>query len=235
MKTIHEHPWNDEYQWNIFRKAAEDVKTTFDLENIPYMNLENIDSYLYRHWIVAYAVRHAIEFVNTEYYNFVEAGTAEGFSTFFALREITNHKKTKGKSTMHLYDAWEVMEKNGLTTKEVIRAETYSKLDIEKTKKNLSEFSEITIYHQWHVPETFKISPASPNNIVFLHIDINSAKSTLSTLKFFYPKLTKGGLILFDDYGWLAFNETKEIIDKFFSNKPGMLLKFPTGQAIYYR
>jgi len=64
---------------------------------------------------------------------------------------------------------------------------------------------------------------------------LNAAKYTLDTLEYFFPRITRGGVILFDDYGDTSYSDTKEIVDKFFSNKSGILMKLPTGQAIYYR
>jgi len=102
-------------------------------------------------------------------------------------------------------------------------------------KSNLSEFQDYIIYHQGHIPESFSKPSASPNSIRYLHIDLNSAKPTLDTLDLFFPKLVKGGVILFDDYGWTGHEDAKKAIDAYFSDKPGMLMKLPTGQAIYYR
>ena len=60
------------------------------------------------------------------------------------------------------------------------------------------------------------------------------SKPTESALDFFYPRLVPGGVILFDDYGWDAYEDTKNAIENFFTNKPGILMKLPTGQAIYF-
>lgn len=57
---------------------------------------------------------------------------------------------------------------------------------------------------------------------------------TKAVLEFFFPKLIKGGIILFDDYGWEGYEDTKQIIDEFFSKKSRIVLKLPTGQAIYF-
>jgi len=40
---------------------------------------------------------------------------------------------------------------------------------------------------------------------------------------------------LFDDYGQEEYKETKKVIDRFFSDKSGLILKLPTSQAIYFR
>jgi len=50
-----------------------------------------------------------------------------------------------------------------------------------------------------------------------------------------YPKLTSGGIILFDDYGWKNHKDTKEAVDAFFKNKSGILKALPTAQAIFFK
>ncbi len=76
---------------------------------------------------------------------------------------------------------------------------------------------------------------SAPNEISYLHIDVNSAKTTNEILSFFYPRLVIGGVILFDDYGWTAYNETRKNIDKFLLDKDGILFISPTGQGIFYK
>ena len=68
-----------------------------------------------------------------------------------------------------------------------------------------------------------------------MHIDLNSANATLKTLEFFYDKLLESSIILFDDYGWHGFEETRLTIDDFFSDKTGTLQVLPTGQALYFK
>ena len=135
---------------------------------------------------------------------------------------------------MHLYDAWEDMKEEGLLESESWHVNLYKKLDIELTRKNLSEFSNNIVYHKGHIPDSLISKPESPESIFYLHIDLNSSKPTLATLEFFYPRLVPGGVILFDDYGWEQYEDTKNTIELFFEKKSGILMKLPTGQAIYF-
>jgi len=236
MQTEHQLPWVDEYDGNIFRKANADIKKQFQFNKalgIIY-DSKQLDEFQWRHWNVSYAVRHAIKFAKTEEYNFVECGVGEAMSTFFAMREITGILETAGKFSMHLYDSWGAMKKESLLESEKSNEGRYQELEIDMTKKNLEESNEYIIYHQGYIPESFHSTSEAPHSIVFLHIDLNSAKPTLSSLEFFYPRLVRGGIMLFDDYGWLGYEDTKKTIDKFFSDKPGIILKLPTGQAIYF-
>ena len=74
----------------------------------------------------------------------------------------------------------------------------------------------------------------SPSEISYLHIDVNSIKTTNEILDFFYPRLVSGGLILFDDYGWTAYNKTKKTINKFLHAKDGIFFLSPIGQGIFF-
>ena len=107
-------------------------------------------------------------------------------------------------------------------------------MDISVTKKNLSEFGDNVIYHQGYIPSVCQNPPNSPKSIVYLHIDLNSAMPTKDVLEFFYPRLVSGGVILFDDYGGIGYEDTRRVIDEYLSDKAGIIIKLPTGQAIYF-
>jgi O-methyltransferase len=236
MKTAHELPWNDQFNEEIFRQASIDIKNNFEF-GIDTIGIQqhNIDTMLWRHWIVSFAVRFTMKFSNTNEYNFVECGVGEGVSSFFALREILANKKINKNYLMHFYDSWNAMRKEDLSPNEISKTNSYSNLNIETVKKNLLEFKNNIIYHVGFIPESFNCEPNSPNSIIYLHIDLNSKKATFDSLYFFYDRLVSGGIILFDDYGWMEYGETKKTIDKFLHNKEGMLQKLPTGQAIFYK
>ena len=226
-------PWNDSHcpDLAVFNKAREDIKTQFVFGSDLNINADAIDGLLWRHYIVTFATRYALKFSSVDAFNMVEAGVADGITAFFALREAKEHRSV---FSMHLYDSWDAMRETELLPSELICAGNYSELNINRTKRNLSEFSENIVYHQGYVPESLNAPPPAPLSVNFMHIDINAAMPTRSLLEFFCPRLAKGGVILFDDYGWAAYEETKDVIDAFFADKSGILLKLPTGQAVYF-
>jgi len=233
MKTQHELPWIDEFDGKIFREASVQIKKQFKFnKKIAGIGSNNVDTLLWRLWVVTTAVRYAIKFSQTNEYNFVECGVGEGFTAYFSLKEITQNQKTT-KFSMHLYDAWDTMKQEQLLESEKGGVHSYKALNVEQTKKNLSEFSNYIVCHQGYIPESFDTFPKPPNSICYLHIDLNAVKPTLASLEFFFPRLVKGGVILFDDYGWIKYNDTKQAVDKFFFDKDGILIKMPTGQAFY--
>ncbi len=229
MSTQHALPWIDDF---YFQKTNSHIKNHFKFNDEMGIDSNNMDILLWRHWIVRHAINHAICFSKTNQYNFVECGVADGIATYFELRAIINNNIPK--FFFHLYDSWDSMKEVNLSASEMILKGKYSSLEIDRTKNNLSEFNDFLIWHQGYVPDSFNFLPASPESILFLHVDLNSSKPTQNTLEYFFPRLVPGGIILFDDYGWEAFADTKKVIDDFLKDKSGILLSFPTGQAIYY-
>jgi len=237
MTSTHELPWNDNFQGEIFRKTCKEIKNEFDFSYgkvTTGIDIERLDSLQWRHWNVSYAVRFALKFSNTSEFNFVECGVADGVSSFFLLSEVDSRKDLFDKCSLHLYDSWDAMKSEHLLNSERDHEGRYKELDIERTKRNLSKFKTLTTFHKGYIPKSLLEKPNSPDSICYLHIDLNSSKATLGALEFFYPRLVKGGVILFDDYAGIGYEDTKETVDKFFSDKPGLLQKIPTGQGLYY-
>jgi hypothetical protein len=54
---------------------------------------------------------------------------------------------------------------------------------------------------------------------------------TLDSVVFFYPRMNRGGLMLFDDYGFATCPGARRAIDEFFTDKPEPIIDLPTGQA----
>jgi len=234
MKTEHDVPWNNLFTEKEFIDASNDIKKNFQFTESEGVNSKNIDELLWKHWNVSFAIRYIARFVKTTKFNFCECGVAEGMSAFFALKEICVNNRIGKNFSMHLYDAWDAMKKENLLVSELSNVGRYAQLDINVTKKNLFEFKENLTFHQGYIPDSFQQPPDPPKSIVYLHIDLNSSKPTRSALEFFYPRLVSGGIILFDDYGWIGYEDTRKIVDEFFDDKAGILFTSPTGQAIYF-
>ena len=237
MKTEHEPPWNDRFSKD-FNQDCKDLQN-FQLTESSSFKHHNLHELKWIHWNVHFSIVYALKFAKSNEYNFVECGVADGLTAFIALREISRYKKRNPNFTMHLYDAWGPMRKDlVLKSEEPARilqdAGKYSDLSFERTKKNLREFDENIIYHKGYIPDSFNEPPEPPNSIMYLHIDLNASIPTLDALNYFWPRLAQDGIILFDDYGWNAYEDTKSVVDEFTQKKAGVLLKLPTGQAIYY-
>jgi len=221
MSTFHENPDLSRSD-DVFRRAFSDVHN-FDKKNFHSYDNKTIDGSLWRFWFVSYAARHARIFAKSNV--LAECGVGMGYTAFFALNEFDN-------PTMHLYDSWEGgIRQEQLTSSETMKVGFYKDLDMETTKKNLARFEKNTMYHKGYIPETF--DDTAPKEIGYLHIDLNSSKATKEALEFFIPRLVNNGIILFDEYGYKEYFETRQVSDKILESQKGNLLKLPTGQAIY--
>jgi hypothetical protein len=189
-----------------------------------------LDSLMWRHYIVYWTAWYASQSTKSTTKNLVECGVCDGLTASFAMHAVKENHEFKS----YLYDAWEGMKSEYLLKAEKESSGCYSYLNIESVKNNLSKFSEQTIYNKGFIPESFENSN-DPEDLVWLHIDLNAAIPTKSALEYFFDRIPAGGLILFDDYAWHGQLDTKMVVDEFFSGKAGVLLPLPTGQAVYFK
>lgn len=75
---------------------------------------------------------------------------------------------------------------------------------------------------------------APDDELGFVHIDLNFAEVTYECAANLFPRLSKGGVMLFDDYGWSPHNQTRQALKDFIKNN-GLFMMFPTGQAALFK
>jgi hypothetical protein len=193
-----------------------------------------LDYLLWRHYVVYWSAKFSTKFTSSSPCNLVEAGVCDGLTVNFAISAVESQLGKDAHFEVFLYDAWGEMKKEFLTEREQYHIGDYAYLSIEQTKKNLIDFQDRCRFIKGYIPNVFTESPG-PRNLSWLHIDLNSSMPTLKTLEHFLPKLLPGGVVLFDDYGWNSYKETKAVADKFCSKFDGLLMPLPTGQAIFFK
>jgi hypothetical protein len=193
-----------------------------------------LTSLSWRHYIVYWTAMYAARSTRFSQLNLVEAGVCDGLTINFAMSAVSDELGTNVSFASFLYDAWEGMQKENLTTNEERREGNYSYLSLEQTKSNLKDFESRCRFIKGHIPDVF-VEHSGPSELSWLHIDLNSSVPTLRTLEHFVPKLLPGGVVLFDDYAHRGFRETKEVADEYCSQVSGLLLPFPTGQAVFFK
>tara|TARA_B110001454_G_scaffold211478_1_gene227193 strand:+ start:622 stop:1458 length:837 start_codon:yes stop_codon:yes gene_type:complete len=238
ITTIWELPWtnNDSEMTKNFLQANEYVKKNFIFSGTLSHGVDkyNYDDTFWVDWLIAFAAKYVITFTKNNNLNFVECGVADGNTTFHALSQLKSKPQLLSETKMWLYDSWGGMQLKHLDSSEKQYDGRYSDLDINICKNNLKEFKEITIYNQGYVPEVFESISKHPDNVNYLHIDLNSVGPSMAALEFFYPKMQTRGVIIFDDYGGKNYNKMRNQIDKFLSDKKGILLEIPNGRAIFF-
>jgi O-methyltransferase len=80
------------------------------------------------------------------------------------------------------------------------------------------------------VPDVF--ATEMPPSIAFLHLDMNSPKAERGALEALFGRMSRGAIIVFDDYGWILHRKQKEAADEFMNQRGYSILELPTGQGL---
>ncbi len=101
--------------------------------------------------------------------------------------------------------------------------------DMERIRENYAEWPNAVVI-QGVVPEILPEVPA--DCVAFLHLDMNCAYPERAALEFFWPRLTPGAFVLFDDYSYFGCQQQTEAIDAAAAILGVSVLSLPTGQGL---
>lgn len=174
-----------------------------------------------------YLLREMVRFARRVPGALAECGCYEGASAYFMAKE-------RPEVSVHLFDSFEgLSEPNELdrTGSGEIRMwlEGDLKTSEHKTRMNLREFSNVVIHRGW-IPSV--LQEAEDERFCFLHIDVDIYQPTLDSLRFFYPRMNPGGVIVLDDYGFVTCPGAFRAVAEFMIDKPECVIHSPTGQGI---
>jgi hypothetical protein len=120
--------------------------------------------------------------------------------------------EVKGDRPLHLFDTFkEIPEVEEIDGKFAVGQYAAS---LETVMSYLKDYPNVFFY-KGIFPTTAK--PVERKTFSFVHLDVDTYKSTLSCLEFFYPRMSTGGIILSHDY-LTAFGVTKAF-DEFFGER----------------
>lgn len=95
--------------------------------------------------------------------------------------------------------------------------------------KNFKPFSNARLVRGM-VPDS--LTTVDIDKVSYLSIDMNIAYPERMALEYFWPKLTSGAIVVFDDYAFVGAEEQKNAIDEFCEKVGVFVLPLPTGQGI---
>lgn len=98
-------------------------------------------------------------------------------------------------------------------------------------QENLKSFPNIHLLKGW-IPERF--ADVQDRTFSFVHIDVDLYEPTLDSLKFFFPRMAKGGIIICDDYGFENCPGATRAFDEFFADKKNLMIMLATGQCVAF-
>ena len=155
-----------------------------------------------------------------------EVGVYKGGSA----KLISEFKQDK---TLYLFDTFEGMPETDN------RIDLHSKGDfddcnLQKVRDYLTKYKDIE-FVKGKFPESVKNVRIHDLRFSFVHLDVDIYESTLSGLQFFYPKMSKNGIIISHDYNALSCPGVKKAFDQFFDDKPENVIPTLESQCIVYK
>lgn len=158
--------------------------------------------------------------------DFVECGVYTGGNIMILKKLI---EKNNLKKKIYAYDTFEGMTSptsndikidGTVASEKILIKDNWSSCSLEKVKKNFTEMNlelDNIQFIKGKVEDTLKISENLPNKISILRLDTDFYESTKMELKYLYPLIVDGGILIIDDYGsWLG---SKKATDEYFSEK----------------
>lgn len=167
--------------------------------------------------------------------DFVECGVFEGDMSFF-LVSLLDFEKTQRQ--FYLYDSFSGFDFSQTSPDDYPMNAGF--LDFaHKVYQERSVYERVVErFAPWNAVQVIKgflpqaLDIRSPEKIAFLHIDLNAPKPELGVLERLFPRMSPGGVIVFDDYGWLEFVRQREGEDDFMKKHGYEILELPTGQGL---
>jgi O-methyltransferase len=208
---------DDEFH-NLYEKAQKETQ------------MENTDNSLRRQR--HYVLNGLLKYVDFENGDVCELGCRRGLSAY----QIAYHMQKSGNlNKFHIFDSFEGLSEFSQYDKiddfpqndEKVRK--HFACPEEETRNNLKDFDFIKYYKGW-IPDRF--DEVKNATFSFVHIDVDLYQPILDSIEFFYPRLQKKGIMVFDDYGCMAFPGAKKAIDEYLQScKGAFFISLPSGEA----
>ncbi len=157
--------------------------------------------------------------------DFAECGVYRGGTALLLSRVLEG-----SGNTLHLFDSFEGLPAPDPARDPDLEEGVFKATSARDVETLLGRFPGPLEIHEGWIPSTF--DGLEDSRFAFVHVDVDLYRSTLDCLEFFYPRLSAGGIVVFDDYGFPAARGEKDAVDEFFSARPEAPLALPTGQAI---
>ncbi len=160
--------------------------------------------------------------------DFAECGIYKGGTAYLIsliLKDNSNHQKT-----LHLFDTFSGMPKSANEDESHHKEGDYDDTSVEAVKDFLSDYSFVE-FHPGLIPDTFEA--VTNKKFAFVHIDVDIYQSIKDCCEFFYERMTKGGIMIFDDYGFQGYElAAKKAVDDFFIGKSEIPITLRNGQCL---
>jgi len=154
-----------------------------------------------------------------------ELGVFRGGSAKLLSRVLARSAPDK---RLHLFDTFEGLPVHD-PERDAHRKGELNETSFEEVKEFLGDSKQLE-WHQGLFSNTFP--QVSEERFCLVHVDADLYASVWECCEFFYPRMSPGAVLLFDDYGFVSCPGAREAVDEFFSGKADSPLYVPTGQCM---
>lgn len=174
-----------------------------------------------------FTLREFVRFVRNVPGSMAECGCYQGASAWFMANELPDVR-------LLLFDSFSGLSEPGNRDFPVSREHfQWQPGDLSATevevRKTLRRFQKVSLYKGW-IPDRF--DEVRDEHFRIVHIDVDLYQPTLDCMKFFYPRISLGGIIVLDDYGQSSCMGAHEAIDEYMDGKPEYVIHLPTSQGV---
>jgi hypothetical protein len=161
----------------------------------------------------------------------VELGVFKGHTTLFTAEYLGFETWDK---TWSLYDTFEGIPADQIDPgwEQGNQAAYGGTFSYEEVRDRFAAFPNIKVI-KGRVPEV--LAEDCPEAISFIHMDLNNTIAEVQALDALYDRLSPGGVIVFDDYGWAVARRQREAEDKWMADRGMRILPLPTGQGLFIK
>lgn len=171
----------------------------------------------------AYMLRSLADYARGLPGDFAECGVFKGGSAWL-LSDVLEGTAKK----LRLFDSFQGLSEPDPDCDPYFKQGEYA-APLESVAARLARFGEIIEFHVGWIPDSF--IGLEGMSYALAHIDLDLYRPTLDACAYFYPKMTAGGVMVFDEYGFPAAHGEKVAADRFFADKAEKPISLITGQA----
>jgi hypothetical protein len=127
----------------------------------------------------------------------------------------------------YLYDTFAptTLDQTGARTDQV---SDYYATSLEDARENFAQWPGVRLV-VGELPGTLN---SDPDRVAFLHVDLNHANPEQAVVRHFWPRLTTGGVLVYDDYGDVQHAASRSAADELSQELGFSIFASPTGQGI---
>ena len=159
-----------------------------------------------------------------------ECGAYKGATSW--LITDANRKNGAHPRVHHIFDSFEGLSDPGENDLPYWKRGALA-CGIDEVRASFAEFGDAVKLYQGWIPSRF--AEVDRRTFCFVHIDVDLYEPTRDSIAFFYERLTHGGVIVCDDYGFATCPGATRACDDFLASKPEKMLELPDGGGFFIK